>query len=39
MYMFYLNEGIDSGNRGLCQSSIEASLDLLEQHFHTGPSD
>ena len=38
MYIFYVNDGVDSGNGRLCQSSRETSLDLLEQHFHTGPS-
>ena len=39
MYVFYVDDGVNSGNGRLCQSSAETSLDLLEQHFHTGPSD
>ena len=38
MYIFYVNEGINSRNRRLCQSSVETSLDFLEQHLHAGPS-
>jgi hypothetical protein len=39
MYIFYVDDGVNSGNRRLRQSSTETSLHLLEQHFHTGPSD
>ncbi|KAF8330513.1 hypothetical protein F5887DRAFT_1000294, partial [Amanita rubescens] len=39
MYIFYVDDGVNSGNRRLCQGSTETSLDLLEQHFHASPSD
>ena len=38
-YIFHVDDGVNSGNGCLCQSSTETSLDLPEQHFHTGPSD
>ena len=38
MYIFDVDDGVNSGNGRLCQSSIETSLDLLEQYFHTGAS-
>jgi len=38
MYISYVDDGVKSGNGHLCMSSTETPLDLLEKHFHTGPS-
>jgi len=37
MYIFYVDNDVNNGNRDLCHSSTETSLNLFEQHFHTGP--
>ena len=37
-YIFYVDDHVNSGNGRLRQSSVKTSLDLLEQHLHTFPS-